>query len=84
MPEFDNEEFKFPDENASESKRKSEDSESGFQLEVEDDTPPQDRNREPMPKPLVEELEKDGKLDYLDTYGNKVVRENGTGSYRLL
>ena len=32
----------------------------------------------------LEELEKDGKLDYLDTYGNKVVRENGTGSYRLL
>jgi hypothetical protein len=72
MPEFDNEEFKFPDENASESKRKSEDSESGFQLEVEDDTPPQDRNREPMPKPLVEELEKDELDKYDDEVKNKL------------
>ena len=72
MPEFDNDEFKFPDENASESKRKSEDSESGFQLEVEDDTPPQDRNREPMPKPLVEELEKDELDKYDDEVKNKL------------
>ena len=34
-------------------------------IEVEDDTPPEDRGREPMPKPIVEELEKD-ELDQYD------------------
>ena len=33
-------------------------------LEIEDDTPPQDRGREPLPKEVVEELEKDTLEDY--------------------
>ena len=33
-------------------------------LEIEDDTPPQDRNREPLPQEVVEELEKDELTDY--------------------
>jgi hypothetical protein len=33
-------------------------------LEIEDDTPPQDRGREPLPKEVVEELEKDNLDDY--------------------
>lgn len=37
-------------------------------LEIEDDTPPQDRNREPLPKEVVEELEKDN----LDEYSERV------------
>ena len=37
-------------------------------IEVEDDTPEQDRGREPMPKELVEELEN----DELDDYSDKV------------
>ena len=61
MPEFDKEEFKFPDE-TSEAKGKPEGKEPEFEYEIEDDTPSQDRGREPMPKPLVEELEKDSKF----------------------
>jgi hypothetical protein len=67
MPEFDKDEFKFPDE-ASEAKGKPQDREPEFEIEVEDDTPTQDRGREPMPKPLVEELEK----DELDKYDEEV------------
>jgi hypothetical protein len=68
MPEFEKDEFKFPDEIKSEDKGKPEDKESEFEIEVEDDTPAQDRGREPMPKPLVEELEK----DELDKYDEEV------------
>jgi len=35
-------------------------------LEVVDDTPPEDRNRTPLPKEIVEELEKDELEDYSD------------------
>jgi hypothetical protein len=39
-----------------------------FDLEIEDDTPAQDRGREPLPKEVVEELEK----DTLDDYSERV------------
>ena len=71
MPEFDKDEFKFPDE-ASEAKEKPAAQESEFEIEIEDDTPAQDRNREPMPKPLVEELEKDELDKYDDEVKNKL------------
>ena len=71
MPEFDNDEFKFPDE-ASEATGKPEDKKPEFEYEVEDDTPVQDRGREPMPKPLVEELEKDELDKYDDEVKNKL------------
>lgn len=63
-------EFKFPDEqeNATETKVKVEASGSEIEIEIEDDTPPEDRNKTPMPKPLVEELEK----DELDAYDDSV------------
>jgi len=35
-----------------------------FDLEIEDDTPAQDRDREPLPKDVVDELEKDNLEDY--------------------
>ena len=66
MPEFDKDEFTFPDEAAE--KNNSEARETEFEIEIEDDTPAQDRGREPMPKPLVEELEK----DELDKYDDEV------------
>jgi hypothetical protein len=60
-----NEAYKFPDELEETSKGKSEDT---FEIEIEDDTPPEDRNREPMPKEIVEALDK----DELDQYEGEV------------
>jgi hypothetical protein len=37
-----------------------------FDLEIEDDTPPEDRGREPLPKDVVEDLEKDDLTEYSD------------------
>jgi hypothetical protein len=37
-----------------------------FDLEIEDDTPPADRGREPLPKEVVDELESDTLEDYSD------------------
>lgn len=65
MPEFDKEEFNFPDEIKDEKVQQLEIEEEGFEIEVEDDTPEEDRNRQPMPKELVEELDKD-ELDKYD------------------
>ena len=61
MPQMDQEEFKFPDE--IEAKKEDSPAESLI-IEVEDDTPEEDRGRTPLPKPLVEELEKDELEDY--------------------
>ena len=56
------EEFEFPDEKKEkESKAAAEDN---FEFEIEDDTPPEDRGRTPMPKELVEDLEKDDLEEY--------------------
>lgn len=60
-------EFEFPDEieaketNAAEDKAFDE-----AEFEIEDDTPVEDRGREPLPKEVVEELEKDELTDYSD------------------
>jgi hypothetical protein len=62
---MDKEEFKFPDE-IDETKDTEKVEAAGFEIEVEDDTPPEDRGREPMPKELVEELDKDELEDYSD------------------
>jgi hypothetical protein len=61
MPPIEQDEFKFPDE--VEAKKDGTPSDS-LVIEVEDDTPEQDRGRTPLPKPLVEELEKDELEDY--------------------
>ena len=68
MPEFDNDEFKFPDE----VKGKPEDKEPEFEYEVEDDTPAADRGRQPLPKELVDELEKDELEEYSDKVKNRL------------
>ena len=44
-------EYKFPDE--------IDDEALDIEVEIEDDTPPEDRNRQPMPKEIVEKLEKE-------------------------
>lgn len=60
-------EYKFPDE-AENAQGQVADATPEFEIEVDDDTPQEDRNREPMPRPLVEELEEDD----LDKYDDLV------------
>lgn len=64
MPQFEQDEFKFPDEIEKESKGKPVDTEDDFSVEVEDDTPPEDRNVKPLDEEVVEELDKDNFQDY--------------------
>jgi len=65
MPQFEQEEFKFPDEIE---KKAPVEAESELEIEIEDDTPEEDRGRTPMPKELVQELEQ----DELDSYDDNV------------
>lgn len=68
MPQPEQLEFKFPDEMGD----KDEAPKSTIEIEIEDDTPPEDRGKTPMPKPLVEELEKDELDQYDDTVKAKL------------
>ena len=58
----DKEDFKFPDEQDASQVEQNDD----IQIEIEDDTPEPDRGRKPLPKDLVEELEKDDLEEYSD------------------
>lgn len=62
MPMEQNE-FEFPDEKEVKAGATEQNTED-FDLEVEDDTPEEDRGREPLPKQIVEELEQDELEDY--------------------
>ena len=64
MAEFQKDEFKFPDEQ--EQLADGGEVESKVEIEIEDDTPPEDKGREPMPKEVVEELEQDQLEEYPD------------------
>ena len=59
MADFERTEYKFPDE--------IDDNDNDIEIEIEDDTPEEDRGREPMPKHIVDELED----DELDSYDAK-------------
>jgi hypothetical protein len=72
QPEFD-EEFEFPDEKEvstvdtkEEVRITLDDDNTEVEIDVIDDTPPQDRDRKPLPKEIVEEIEKDDLSDYSD------------------
>jgi actin-related protein len=67
MPLDDNTEYRFPDELEDKGKP-SQNSSPEIEIEIEDDTPTEDRGRQPLPKPLVEELER----DELDQYDDNV------------
>jgi hypothetical protein len=56
---MDAEDFKFPDE-----KEEVSAAADDFEIEIEDDTPEEDRNRQPLPKELVQELEEDELEEY--------------------
>lgn len=66
-------EFKFPDEKENDAPQQSEESVEAkgkpeVDIDIVDDTPEEDRGRQPLPKELVEKLEQ----DELDTYGEEV------------
>ena len=63
MPENLNEEFKFPDEQ-DDTKLSAQAESDEISIEIEDDTPVQDRGVKPMPKEIVQKLE----ADELDKY----------------
>lgn len=66
MPSFGNDEFKFPDEQEQEVNIEVSDDE--VNIEIEDDTPAEDKGKQPMPKEIVEEIEK----DELEAYSDEV------------
>jgi hypothetical protein len=66
---LDKEEFEFPDEKevhlvGEETKIEIETDETNIEVDIVDDTPAQDRDRKPLPKEIVDELEKDELTDY--------------------
>lgn len=70
QPEFDDE-FEFPDEKevnivGKEADVSVEVDGDNIEVDIVDDTPAQDRDRKPLPKEIVEELEKDDLTDYSD------------------
>jgi len=56
MPDFQKDEYKFPDE-VDETKASAQEDEDEFVVEIEDDTPEEDRGKEPLPKDIVNSLE---------------------------
>lgn len=48
--------------------------EKEFEVEIEDDTPPEDRGRQPMPKEIVDELEKDELEEYSDKVKTRLLQ----------
>jgi hypothetical protein len=56
MPEFEKDEYKFPDELEAKVTMK-DDEEEDFTVEIEDDTPEEDRGKEPLPKDIINSLE---------------------------
>lgn len=70
LPKFEGEEFEFPDEKEAKEKEKvkaaDEQIDDGFKVEIEDDTPPEDRGRKPAPPP------EDPTEDELASYDEKV------------
>ena len=63
---IERDEYKFPDEVETEKSQLNQEDSSNIEIEIEDDTPPEDRGRKPLPKNLVEELENDDLEEYSD------------------
>jgi hypothetical protein len=66
LPKFEGEEFEFPHEKEEKAKAKADDSEDDFKIEIEDDTPVEDRGRKAAPPP------EDPTDDELNSYDEKV------------
>jgi hypothetical protein len=63
-PKFGGDDYKFPDELEQSTKQAANEN---FEVEIEDDTPPQDRGRKPMKEPVEDPTE-----DELASYDEKV------------
>jgi len=72
MATMEQDEFKFPDETPEADVKIEAKGDTEIEIEIEDDTPVEDRGRTPMPKPLVEELEKDELDQYDENIKNKL------------
>jgi hypothetical protein len=68
--EMQMDEFEFPDEK--QPKAEAAEQEEEFEIEIEDDTPEVDRGRQPLPKEVVEQLEKDELEEYSDNVKTKL------------
>lgn len=66
-----NEEFKFPDEIEAEEKLSKA---PEVEIEIEDDTPEEDRGRQPLPKEIVEKLDKDELEQYDEDVKQKLLQ----------
>jgi hypothetical protein len=64
---MDAEEFQFPDE-----KEETSAAADDFEIEIEDDTPAEDRDRQPLPKEMVDELENDELEEYSEGVKNRI------------
>jgi hypothetical protein len=69
---MDQVEYKFPDEIEETNKGKPEDDNDDIQIEIEDDTPPQDRGRRPSEPEFVEKLDKDELDEYSEAAKQKI------------
>jgi hypothetical protein len=72
MAEFKDDEFKFPDEVENEPTTVELDAGDDVTIEIEDDTPPEDRNVEPLPDDMKQELES---ADEDEDYSQKVKKK---------
>ena len=63
LPKFEGEEFKFPDEEDEKKEQKAE----KLEIEIEDDTPEEDRGRKPSKRPIEEVTDEE-----LESYDEKV------------
>lgn len=72
MAQFKDDEFKFPDEIDSEPTTINLDAGDDVTIEIEDDTPPEDRNVEPLPDDMKQELES---ADEDEDYSQKVKKK---------
>jgi hypothetical protein len=68
MPDFEKNEFKFPDEQT----EVKVEADEGFEIEIEDDTPPEDRGKKPSDPDFVAAAEVDELEDYSDAAKKKI------------
>lgn len=73
MSKMDEQEFKFPDE-AEQKEEEGTSSNMEIEVEIEDDTPEEDRGRAPLPKEIVEKLDKDELSQYDEEVKQKLLQ----------